>query len=146
MKENTTKVIETLSKHGFDVHVHSKWLFRDYVAYLFGDKIVLEDDDGNSLCRTGTLSVDGQPTINLTVSAHKSQWFRNGGHVLIVDCIRSALKSGDVDFAKAGARNSANSVLLNLTEKFAEKVKKQLENDDSLKNFFGIACVRTFSV
>ena len=58
--------------------------------------------------------------------------------MLITDCISSALKSGgDVDFAKAGARNSANSVLLKLTEKFAEKVTVRLENDENLKKLLG---------
>ncbi len=72
--------------------------------------------------------------------------------MLIVHCIRSALKSGgggddddDDDsfaevrnnFAEAGARNSANSVLLKLTEKFAEKVKDRLEKNASLEKLLG---------
>jgi len=112
-------------------------LFRDYVNELF---VVENRLDGKSLCHSGTLFVDDgkQCPMNLTVSAHKSQWFRNGGHVLVIDCIRSALKSGGgVSFAEAGACNSANSVLLEVAETFAEKVREQLENDESLKKLLG---------
>jgi hypothetical protein len=134
LQRNTELVLQTLAKHGFDVHVHSKWLFNDYVkGCKCGKKKYEFDDDSDSdsegsLCHHGTLSCKNV-NLNVTVSSHKSMWFYNGGHKLMFDCIRSALKGGGDEFADAGARNSVHFILPELTKKFSDTVADKLKAD-----------------
>ena len=145
LQRNTELVLQTLAKHGFDVHVHSTWLFNDYVKK--GDDRKFEFDDNSdsegSLCRHGTLSFKNVKLENVelkvTVSAHKSMWFYHGSHKLMFDCIRSALKGGgDNDefdeFADAGARNSVHFILPELTKKFSDTVADKLKADRNNNN------------
>ena len=131
LNRNTKQVFQTLAKCGFNVHIHSMWLFRDYVERKFGlvskkSADADADSDGRK-CSNYTLSVvanEGNVNkVNVTVSPHKSMWFYNGGHPLIVDCIRSALETGGEEFATAGSHNSVNYVLNELAKQFAEDFK-----------------------
>ena len=150
LKRNTEQVLQTLAKHGFKVHIHSMWLFRDYIKENFGFKSKESEDDKRKSkeseddkrkCRNGTLSVvdnDGNVNeVNVTVSPHKSMWFYNGGHLLIVDCVRSALETGGEDFAEAASRNSVNYILNELAERFAEYFKGKEDGKFDKKKLLG---------
>jgi len=120
---NTKNIVDTLlaAQAGFTIHVHSKWLFRDYLSNgpfrvkLAGDSIPVASvdaskseiegdeeevlraflDTGSQMCVRGELSItddsDDKRKISIYVSAHMSHWFHNGGYPLIVQKVSVAL-------------------------------------------------------